>query len=134
MIKQRKLNFLLPALNSCLSSIGRCSVLHLVGALPLPAPGLCLLPRARLLPDRQPVPLLPLRLLLLPLLHPQPHPLQRDVGQVQGGLPQLGALQGPKQPQEGGQESLPHNMCYFHIQPPDKVSDPKLSTGSGMPS
>ena len=77
----------------CSPSVRSCPLLCLLGTFPLPTPGLRLLPGARVLQDGEPVPLLPLRVLLLPLLHPQPGPLQPHERQVPPGLQQGPPLQ-----------------------------------------
>ena len=74
----------------CLHSRRRPRVLHLLGTLPRPASALRSFLRVRLelhlrgsLPTDQRETLLHHRLLLLLLLHGQPHPLQRHVRQIQ---------------------------------------------------
>ena len=66
-----------------LFSVCGCSFLCLLGSFPLPASWLCLLQTLVILQNCRPVSLLPLRMLLLPLLHPQPCPLQPHEHQVQ---------------------------------------------------
>ena len=77
-------------------SVGGGSLLCLLGTFSLPETGLRVLQRARVLPDCEPVPLLPLRLLLLSLLHPQPRALQPDERQVPRGFQEGSPLPAPK--------------------------------------
>ena len=96
-------------------SLRRHPVLCLLGSLPLPAAQLRLLQGHGNVQDGQSDPFLRLRLFLLPLLHPQPSPLQRHERQVQAGL----QVRHDLLLTEGGQQPRPqvHHLPHLHHQP-----------------